>query len=457
MARRLRTRLIGIAVVSACGFTATRANLVEDGGPDPVDSSIDAYIPDAGVCSTMTSECIGNNSTLRQCEVQGQPPHDYMCSWGCSTTPDPHCARLVPSGGAVTTSDLDPYPSLNDITITAAPKATLNTDDGSITGVRAAGAGIVSGIDFTVRGNVAVFRFNKLTINGPLLEIRGSHAVALVSTSDITINAEINVQGDCAGRNSGPGGGSGGVPANDGKGSGSGGGGGGSSTSCTGGGGGGHGGSGGDGGGADNEGDRFGMPTIAQLVGGGGGGGGGGTEGGDGGGGGGALQLVANNRVTISGLAPFAGGINAGGCGGKGGGACGGGAGGGGLVLIEAPVIDIKSATLAVNGGGGGGGSNGDAGERASLSTTKASGGNGGGGPGNGNQGGDGGDGGDNDIATGANGETNSRSGGGGGGVGRMRFNTLSGAIVTSGTTSFSPPLQAGPTATVTRGMAIIQ
>ncbi|CAN5900363.1 hypothetical protein BH11MYX3_BH11MYX3_11220 [soil metagenome] len=457
MARRLRTRRIGCAIVSACGFTATRSDRVQDSGPDPVDSAVDAYIPDAGMCGTMTAECIGNNSTLRTCEVSGQPPRDYMCSWGCSTMPDAHCAKLVPSGGVVTTADLDPYPSLMDITITAAPTATLNTDDGSITGVRAAGAGIISGVDFTIRGNIAVFRFNKLTINGPLLNIRGARAVALVSTSDININAEINAQGDCSARTPGPGGGSGGAAAKSGTGSGPGGAGGGTNTTCSGGGGGGHGAGGGDGGGANNDGPQFGMATIAQLLGGGGGGGGGGDQGGDGGGGGGALQLVANNRVTISALAPFAGGINAGGCGGKAGNACGGGAGAGGLVLIEASVIDFRSATLAVNGGGGGGGSNGEAGERASLSTTKASGGDGGGGPGNGNSGGDGGDGGDNDIAIGANGEAKSRSGGGGGGVGRMRFNTLSGSIVTSGTVVFSPPLAGGPTATVTRGVAIIQ
>jgi len=456
---RLRARIIGIAVVSACGFTAS--NMQRDDATSPIDSSVDAYIPDASACLRGSAECIANGQMIRVCDGPGLQPHDEPCSWSCLSTPEAHCAKLVPSGGAVTTADLDPT-TLGDVTITAAPTATLDTDTGAISnGVRPAGIGsIMNGIEVTQRGNVTVFRMSKLTVNGVLLRITGTRAAALVSLTDITINAEIDVQGDCAARTAGPGGFPGGSAGSDGSGSGGGGNGDGVPDDCTGGGGGGYGGEGGDGGGgADNQGNTFGSATIAALVGGGGGGGGGGgAEAGAGGGGGGALQLVANQRVTINGLTPLAGGINAGGCGGHTGDYCGGGGGAGGTILIEAPVIDFRSSTLAVNGGGGGGGSNGSDGRDASLSTTSAAGGNGGGGPGGGNSGGDGGNGGDDGDLNGDTGENAGRAGGGGGGVGRMRFNTLSGSILRSGTTVFSPALTSGQqTTTVSTGMAVIR
>lgn len=453
---RLRARVIGIAIVSACGFTATNMQR-EDGATSPIDSSVDAYIPDATACQRGSAECIASNQMIRVCDGPGLQPHDEPCSWSCLSTPDAHCGKLVPSGGAVTTADLDPT-TLGDTQINGT-SATINTDDGSITGVRPAGIGsIMNGIDVTQRGNVTVFRFNKLTVNALQLTIRGSRAAALVALTDITINGEVSAQGDCMARAAGPGGGAGGSSKGSGSGSGRGGSGDGDDNNCTGGGGGADGADGGDGGNINNGGSSFGAATIATLVGGGGGGGGGGNMGGDGGGGGGALQLVANGRVTVNGLSPLAGGINAGGCGGRAGNSCGGGGGAGGMILIEAPVIELKSSTLAVNGGGGGGGSGGGNGERGNLSTSKASGGKGGGGPGAGNSGGDGGDGGDDDTATGGKAPNNNRAGGGGGGVGRMRFNTLSGSIVTSGTTTFSPALTSSQqTTTVSTGMAVIR
>ncbi|MBA3459469.1 MAG: hypothetical protein H0T46_05885 [Deltaproteobacteria bacterium] len=461
MPRKLRTRVLGIAIVSACGFTATNIER-EDGALSPIDSSVDAYIPDASLCVAASKQCIGANQKLRVCDSSGASSRDIDCAWSCLETPEPHCAQLVPSGGAVTTADLEST-ALTDHTIMS---ATINTDDGSITGLRAAGGGIINGIDYTQRGSVGVFRFNKLTING-LVNIRGTRAAAIVSIGEITINGGIDAQGDCSGSNAGPGGSPGGAAGKDGSGSGSGGAGSGSNP-CSGGGGAGHGGAGGDGGGRDNDGDAFGTPSIAQLFGGAGGGGGGGeADGGEGGGGGGALQLVANKRIKINGAQPLAGRIHAGGCGGRGG-LCGGGGGGaGGTILIEAPVIELASSALAVNGGGGGGGggggnTTGTSGERATLSTTKASGGNGangvnGGGPPE-PDGGDGGDGGDDNAASGSNGENAKRAGGGGGAVGRMRFNTLSGSIVTSGTVVLSPALSTMTTQTTTsRGMAAIK
>ena len=202
---RLRARIIGIAVVSACGFTAS--NMQRDDATSPIDSSVDAYIPDASACLRGSAECIANGQMIRVCDGPGLQPHDEPCSWSCLSTPEAHCAKLVPSGGAVTTADLDPT-TLGDVTITAAPTATLDTDTGAISnGVRPAGIGsIMNGIEVTQRGNVTVFRMSKLTVNGVLLRITGTRAAALVSLTDITINAEIDVQGDCAARTAGPGG-----------------------------------------------------------------------------------------------------------------------------------------------------------------------------------------------------------------------------------------------------------
>ena len=455
MPRRFHTRLVGFVVVSACGFTARNFATNQDSSPDPltIDSSVDAYIPDAGQCQQLTAECVGSNSILRKCDAINQPPVDYTCDWGCSTDTGAHCAKLQPSGGVLSPEDLDPNAQLQDITING---ATLDTDTGAISNVRAAGPGVISGIDYIQRGSAAVFKFHKLTITNGLL-IRGSRAAVLVSITDVTTSGNIDAQGDCQGTNAGPGGSPGGAKAADGSGSGKGGKGTGDDATCSGGGGGAYGGSGGDGGGDNNGGSRFGSDLIPLLVGGGGGGGGGGGNGASGGGGGGALQIVANRRVTINGIS-VAGGITAGGCGGKTASSCGGGGGAGGAILIEAAVIEFKSSVLAVNGGGGGGGSNGSAGDRAQLSTQRANGGPGGNkGPPANDDGGDGGGGGDDQSANGSPGQNKAHAGGGGAGVGRMRFDTLSGGINVSGISFFSPPVSSGGfTTTVTKGLAVI-
>lgn len=440
-----RSCLACIAVVSACGFTAP----TQSGTSNPaVDSSVDVYIPEATICGALMAECIGSNSKLRKCETVGMLPIDYDCDWGCSMTGGAHCAKLQPSGGFVTAADLDPNAMLQNITIEA-NGITIDTVTGAISGgIRPAGPGPMNGIDFVVRGNTGVFRFKRLIVTGTSLQFVGTNAVALVSITDMSISAVLDLQGPCDTVKGGPGGGSGGAKNSDGQGSGKGRAGYGSDNTCAGGGGGGNGGDGGRSGVVtDNKGGKFGTELIPLLVGGGGGGGGAAGAGAEGGGGGGAIQLVANKRITIA--AP--GGIHAGGCGGKAAAACGGGGGAGGTILIEAPVIDFMASKLAVNGGGGGGGNAGNAGEKAQLSNSKANGGAGGtGGP---NKGGNGGDGGDDNTANGSAGGLNSRCGGGGGGVGRMRFNTLSGGILTSGAFLFSPAISTANQTTVTRGV----
>jgi hypothetical protein len=207
-----------------------------------------------------------------------------------------------------------------------------------------------------------------------------------------------------------------------------------------GGGGGGFNGDGGDGGdGSDGEGGggAKGTPVAAPgTVRGGcrgekGGRGDGGDGSGTGGAGGGALQLTAQNLVTINGR------LHAGGAGGRGaqgssGGRCGGGGGGsGGLIGLEAPSLAIgQNAVLATNGGGGGEGADGniaDPGDDGQLRANAAAGGSGIDG-----RGGDGGTGGaqaNPDAGSGSNGSVaGSNRGGGGGGGGGAGYIILDGA-----------------------------
>lgn len=434
-------------MVSACGFTGNTPQ-----GAVVVDSSIDVAIADASGCAAISSQCVGEGTKLRVCSKIGEYPIDYDCDWGCNSSGEAHCAKLVPAGGYLLPTDLDPVTGPQDVSF-GNGDFEINAVTGEIKpGIRSAGAGLISGIDFENRGGkIGVFKFAKLTLGTGTIKVTGTVPIALVSLSTINIAATIDLQGNCMSRNSGPGGSDGGTRLSDGYGPGAGGFGVGSDNNCYGGGGAGYGGMGGRGGSAilDNRGGKYGADTIPTLVGGSGGGGGGGNMGGDGGGGGGAIQLVAQRRITITG------GLNVGGCGGKAGGGCGGGGGAGGAILVEAPVIDLQSAKLAANGGGGGGAGNGTAGERASLSNQAANGGNGGMGP---NGGGGGGNGADDGNLNGSAGENRSRGGGGGGAVGRMRFNTLSGTIVTSGTVMVSPLISTtGATTPVTKGTANTQ
>ncbi|MCC7384882.1 MAG: hypothetical protein IT384_23745 [Deltaproteobacteria bacterium] len=361
------------------------------------------------------------------------------CAWGCSEAGDAHCQQPAPSGGAVVGADLDPNGALEEVTL--APPLTLDTDDGSIDGVRPAGTGVIGGIGFAVRGNVGVFTFARLRITAGTLSIRGRNAAALVSQGEIDLIGIIDALGDCVGNHPGPGGGAGGMVNMGGQGLGGGGGGAGQHDDASGGAGGGHAGAGGAGGEGETvassvPGAAGGDPSISILIGGSGGGGGGGTAGGLGGGGGGAVQLVAGAALSISG------GINAGGCGGRGarsgaGNADdgGGGGGSGGTILLEASSISLgPTAVLAANGGGGGGGdSDGFDGEAGTLSRAPAVGGSGSGGGGRGS--GNGG-------LQGEAGQNDKNGGGGGGGAGRIRLNTRSAAATIDPAAVLSPGLQ---------------
>jgi hypothetical protein len=457
MQRPIRMRVLVIAFVSACGFAiATMDPPEQDDVGTGGDIPADAYVPDAGPCQSLITECAG--TTLRTCKNEGSLPTDLPCAWGCSSLGAAHCAKLQPHGGAVTEADLEPLEGLQNVTI---DNRTINTETGEISGMRTGVVGLAAGIDFHVRNGAGIFRFDKLTLQGQV-RLVGNNAAALVSITTIDSASEIDVTGGCNGTNRGPGGQPGGDKQQNGSGPSGGAAGTGDNNACKGGGGGGYGAAGGVGGGATNAGGTSGDSLISALVGGGGGGGGGGTNGGKGGGGGGAIQLVANGTIRIEGLG-LLGGINAGGCGGESGDACAGGGGAGGTILIEAPIIELANSILAVNGGGGGGSKNGTAGQDARLSSSRASGGTagtgGGGGPGPGpasTKGGDGGAGGARGAMTGQAGETKDLSGAGGGGVGRIRFYTYSGSVTVNNGTTLSPSFTDTNTST-TRGVADVR
>ena len=402
------------------------------------DAGADAPIPDGGPCAAASAECVAD--VLRTCSAAGALPVDTTCTWGC-LGPAAHCGAVVPAGGAVTAQDLAPDAILTDITLNT-PSLIIDGDSGAIgtlaspNALRASGTGVINGIDYAVRGNVAVFRFASLTAMTTVTPY-GSHAIALVAPGMISVPGTIDMRAPCI--NAGALGGSpgGGAAAN-----GSGAGGGVGAGGGPGGGGGGYGGTGGRGGlNPASGGVTYGNATITTLVGGSGGGGGYAA----GGAGGGALQLISGTQISI------AGGINAGGCGGRSSAStASGGAGGGagGTILLEAPTISILGK-LAVNGGGGGGVGSSSVASNGTLDRSQASGGSGG-------------------IVTGALGAagatlngangavSTTRGAGGGGSIGRIRIDTRDGTA-TLGAGSVLSPAPTDPGSTCTVATAAVQ
>ena len=443
--------VIAAAAMAACQFTRNETQ-IDGARPD-----VAPPLPDAGPCVTTSAEC-ASADVLRVCATAGGSAVDTTCSWGCrSDDGAAHCALLSPSGGSVTPTDTVG----SDVGSATLNNATIDQSTGAIANGatnRAAGTGVIGGIDFELRNGVGVFRFGDLVIQGNL-SFTGTGPVALVSTGSITVTAAIDGIGNCVGATGGPGGSPGGIGHTSAAGSGGGEAGTDDTLGASGGGYGAVGGSGGDAGGelAVPGGPAFGDPTIAILAGGGGGGGG---NGGNpfGGGGGGAIQLVANQTLTIT--APAS--INAGGCGGTSGTAVtdtGGGGGAGGSILLEAHDITVNG-WLAVNGGGGGGNyydnppctTSTARGANGALSRTPAT--------GVGGCAANGGAGGAANLAAGAGLDgpymgVGDYAAGGGGAVGRIRFNTRSGSAAVDNT-QLSPALDDNPT-TCTAGSANTQ
>ena len=414
-----------LAGLAACKFSANAAS----DAPRTIDSSIDSQMIDASIdappppaCTGMSATCL-NAVTLSTCSGLNATPVVSTCNWGCISTGTAHCGQLQAHGGAVQTGDFTAQTGAGLVLM----NTKVNTNDGTIMGV-------TSGYSFVLRGNVMVFRFSSLTVNGTL-SFTGPNAAAFVADGAIAINGIVDARGPCATmpKNGGPGGFNGGNGDSPGGGMG---GGDAQSGKNDGGGGAGYGAAGGTGNGGTAGGTAYGDSLITVLVGG-SGGGGGHNAGHVGGGGGGALQLASNTSVSIG----SSGGINAGGCGGTNtandGNGGGGGGGAGGAILIEAPVVTIDGA-LAVNGGAGG--SDPTNGASGALDRNMAS---------NPDGGGSGGA-----AATPAGQASTANPGGGGGSVGRIRLESRTGTVQVNGL--MSPALQ-DPNTTATNGAANVQ
>ena len=387
-------------------------------------------------------------------DLGGDVAGGCACALGCVPAPTPHCLALQPSG-PVTTGD---FMQSGLTGLNVGGNISLNTDDGSITGIvmRPPGAGVNMGIGYRVATqtggpSVGVFSFDGFLLPaGARMTVRGSNAFALASTGPVQIDGTIDAA--CSVSGPGPGGSRGGTMAGaasgDGSGSGAGKAGQTGATGGSGGGGAGYGDSGGAGGllvtqTARNGGAIWGDLTTPalMLVGGSGGGAGAGPMGGVGGAGGGAVQLSVNNALRVGGV------IHVGGCGGAKGSKNNGGGGGGsgGAIVLEAGSITLSaSAVLAANGGGGGAGDDkSSSGSDGTASTAPAP-----GGTTTSNGGGNGGNGGASNgmpgqhFTSGRDGQIPtagmSFGGGGGGGAGRIALRAMMTGI-SDGSTAVTP------------------
>lgn len=367
------------------------------------------------------------------------------CGVSCSSEGEPHCIDFAP----VNDASFDVTTGTNAVSFNQAYDVDVDTgaivERGTMTSLRAAGAGIVDGIYYAQLGAYAVFGVTGLSMNQNAdVRFTGTRAVILLVDGDAEIRGIVDVSGGCASGTKecgGPGGGRGGVAGAGGAGGcgpgrpgttvdGST-----SPTHAFGGGGGGFGTAGEQGAGtADSGGAACASSTLVPLLGGSGGGRGGnvtstGLDGGVGGGGGGAIQISATGSISITG----AGVIDAGGAGGQRDpgttrGAGGGGAGGG--ILLQATSVTVTGA-VAANGGGGGGHNTAGDGEDGTRSTTPAK----GFGTSALYKGGDGGAG-----TTAPTGVGTAHGGGGGGAVGFIRVL----AATTDLTGTISPPATTG-------------
>jgi hypothetical protein len=372
----------------------------------------------------------------------GAPP--CTCPLGCAqgTTT---CRQLEPSGGFKATAYVG-IPAVGSDTV-------INT---TICRVTVNGKTVTGSLQPNGGGQACVIGLSSLTVHKSVtLSATGSHPLVLLVSGSVTVNGVIDV--GAKGKLPGPGGADGGVYPSSQAGDGPGGG---KVCNCSlalgddcGGGGAGFGAPGGAGGkelsgsctSSSAGGAAYGAAALVPLPGGSGGAAGGQDNPGDGvgqgGAGGGALQISAQEGISVSGA------ITAGGGGGLAGvlntsttsPAGGGGGGSGGAILLEGATI-FGAGLVAVNGGGGAGGGStsggaGQPGEDGGPQLGASQGGTAGTDCG---AGGDGGWGTTGPKAGGA-GQHQEGGGGGGGAAGRIRLNwyqhggtppvTVSGAV----------------------------
>ncbi|HVK84749.1 MAG TPA: hypothetical protein VM513_11610 [Kofleriaceae bacterium] len=296
--------------------------------------------------------CDGN--TLLSCDQQVT-----VCSDGCTDLPVAHCKQLKPSNG-ITLALLE-----GTTANMSGDRWTFYTDTGQIRSgaqtVRAAGLGVISGINFQIVDEAGVFAMTSFSLpDNERLDTNGSRPLVLFAATTIDISGELD--GSATVGQPGPGGSTSNTNTNVGSGCrgragrllstqhGEGGGGGGGATA-------------GGNGGPSNAASPTGIggelcasrSTTRPLRGGAAGGAGGASDLNSGGPGGGAVMLLALQSITISltGSVSVSGGGGRSGAGGTvGSGEGGGGGGAGGAILLEARTITVNGALIA-NGGGG--------------------------------------------------------------------------------------------------------
>lgn len=396
----MRALLCGLALLTACNFPRPSA---EDGGTT-----------DARFCEPdQALRCEAND--LVRCNARGTAEERQLCSAGCNTA-SVHCNEVAPSNGLATYLDM----AASEVDVDLGMVAMIDTDDGTVTVDGSPSVVRNVTVDQIAAPSIRVFMVHSLVATA--VRVTGSQALAITSDGEIRIKGTFSVSAQNGA--GGPG------RLND--------------TGCrgkdavldgiaSGAGGGGYGLGGGTGGTATNAsftraggaaGAVTGNANIVPLR--------GGCDGGlydtISGGGGGAIQLVSRTQITLIGAVASNG--NSFGSGGSGGG-----------ILIEAPVVDI-SGTVVANGGAGSGGCFAPKlGEDGRLDDKPAA-------PGLACSAGltsDGGRGGartapaGNGVNISATNNSNLFAGHGGGGVGRIRINTVSGGLHTTGVFSPSP------------------
>lgn len=410
-----------ITCAGGCGFPR----------PTPlggVDAADDGGSNSSPIC-TANQALRCNGSDLVRCNADGTAEVDESCALGCNAT-ELRCNDVNPSNG------LAPYLDMTsgEPDLDLGTKATINTDDGTVLVDGKVVAVNHAMISQASAPSIQVFIVHSVTTAD--VTITGSNALAIVSNGDVKVGGILAASATATtpgsgGFNDGACKGSDGVSMLD-------------VGILAGSGGGGFGHTGGLGGNAmggtptatasgGDAGTATGNLTLVPLR--------GGCDGGGlnlsgsvlkGGAGGGAIQLVSRTKITVSGAVAA-----------NGSSFIAGGSGGG--ILLEAPLVEVPGSVVA-NGGGGAGGcfvlgippaedgrldAKPAVGGSVSACSTPSAGANGG----NGGAGSTGATSGASNLAGGAN----AFGGHGGGSVGRIRVNTVSAGLHTTGLFSPNP------------------
>lgn len=388
---------------------------------------------DGGCAAGTRTTCTpGPCQLVNGCNPQGQCRFGTVDA-GTACTSDAGVSGVCnPAGVCGTTATLFPFTPTNflesdlpdgglALTLNNGCQATLNTNDGSLTGT---GCGAfpaslpVSTLMPQMGPSVTLVRFSSLTLNsGASLTLTGGRPTLIAVTGNASVFANATLRAN-NGNGMAPPGCTAGAGFNGGSGNGSGGSGGGGYGTA--GGVGGKSGNGGEG----NAGPANGNATLVPLR--------PGCPGGgmNGGLGGGAVQLSVAGTLTLDGVIASSGQRGRTATSSNGGG---GGAGSGGAILLEANALVVNAGgRVLANGGGGGEGGQGTDGQDGKESFSVAVGGS----SGNPSGGGDGAVRGT-DATAGLNNSTNNTGGGGGGGgVGRVRLIGHASCMVSATTAS---------------------